>query len=244
MASKRNNLTAGALGGLLGLVLLWWMLPTLDGLIGVLEWTRTAGPKGYATYALIYFVATLLVAPASFLQGSAGFLFGPLWGWLIASLLSTAFGTVNFLLARTVLRKWVEARVARDERFESINTAIGDGGVYLVALLRVPPVSPYNVVCYVLGLTQVSLSRYVLGTWLGSLVPVTLYCYLGSTVGSLTELMEGGGATDAGWVQGLGLVTTLIATAGVARYANIALKKALATPEGPAAGAEPASGTD
>jgi len=241
-SSKRNKRAAGGLGLVVGLALLWWLSPTLESLIGLLEWIRTAGPKGYAAYALVYFVATLLMAPASFLQGSAGFLFGPVWGWIAASVMSTAFGTVNFLLARTVLRKWVEAKVGRNERFEAIDRAIGDGGIYLVVLLRIPPVSPYNVMNYMLGLTQVPLRKYVIGSWIGSVVPVTLYSYAGSTVGSVAELLDGG-ASDAGWVQGVGLVATIVATAGVTWYAQAALKTALAS-HAPPEGAEPASGTD
>ena len=244
MASTRNKRAAAAIGGVVGLVLLWWLSPTLDSLIGLLEWSRSAGPKGYAAYVLVYFVATLLMAPASFLQGSAGFLFGPVWGLLAASVMSTAFGTVSFLLARTVLRKWVESKVARDERFEAIDAAIGDGGIYLVGLLRVPPVSPYNVVNYMLGLTQVSLPRYVVGSWLGSIVPITMYTYLGSTVGTVAELMDGS-ASSASWVQWFGLATTLVATAGISRYAQLALKKALdASTPAQAPGARRASGTD
>ncbi len=242
MRSKRNKRAAAALGLVVGFVLLWQFGPSLDSLIALLNWVQDAGPRGYVAFAGVYLAATLLMAPASFLQGSAGFLFGPVWGWLAASAMSTGCGTVSFLLARTVLRKWVESKVVRDERFEAVDGAIGDGGAYLVALLRVSPVSPYNVVNYMLGLTQVSLGRYVLGTWLGSIIPVALYVYVGSTVGSIADLVDGS-ATEAHWVQWVGLVTTLIATIGVTRMARTALKNALATPA-PAPDAEPASGID
>jgi uncharacterized membrane protein YdjX (TVP38/TMEM64 family) len=225
-SSKRNKRAASAALLCVGVAVLWWFSPSMETLIGLLERTRSTGPRGYVVYAGLYLVATLLMGPASILQGSAGFLFGPLWGWVVAALLSNGFGAVNFLLARTVLRKWVASRIAHDTRFASIDAAIGDGGASLVALLRVSPVSPYNVVCYTLGLTQVSLGRYALGTFVGSLVPVTLYTYLGSTVGSVAELVDGN-ASSASWVQWVGLVATLIATAGVTRYAQIALKRAL-----------------
>jgi len=226
-SSKRNKRAAAAAVVAVGLSLLWWFSPSLETLIELLEWIRNAGPRGYLAYGIVYLIATLLMGPASILQGSAGFLFGPMWGWLLASLLSTVFGTLNFLLARTVLRKWIANRVAGDARFSAIDGAIGDGGAGLVALLRVSPISPYNVVCYMLGLTNVSLGRYVFGTWVGSIVPVTLYTYLGSTVGSFAELLDGN-ASSANWVQWVGLVATLVATAGVTRYAQIALKRALA----------------
>ena len=225
-STNRNKRAATAALLCLGAAVLWWVSPSMETLIGLLERTRSTGPSGYVAYVAVYLVATLLMGPASLLQGSAGFLFGPLWGWGVAAVLSNLFAAISFLLARTVLRKWVAARIAHDPRFAAIDTAIGEGGSSLVALLRVSPVSPFNVVSYTLGLTQVSLGRFVLGTFMGSLVPVTLYTYLGSTVGSVAELIDGN-ASSASWVQWVGLVATLIATAGVTRYAQIALKRAL-----------------
>jgi len=225
-SSQRNKRVMAAAGVALALGFLWWFSPSLETLVELLERIRNAGPKGLVAYAAVYLAATLMMGPASLLQGSAGFLFGPLWGWLVASVLSTGFGLVNFLLARTVLRKWVAAKVASDPRFAAIDAAIGDGGAGLVILLRVSPISPYNVVCYMLGLTNVSVGRYVLGSWVGSIVPVTLYSYIGSTVGSFTELLDGS-ASSASWVQWVGLAATVVATAGVTRYAQIALKRAL-----------------
>lgn len=216
-----------ALAVLVGLGVVALATSQIDQLIALLEWVRTAGPKGWLAFAVVYLFASLLMAPASFLQGSAGFLLGPIWGFVAASLMSVGSGMISFILARTVLRDVVAARVQRDPSFHAIDGAIGDGGAYLVGLLRLSPLSPFNVMNYALGLTKVTPLQYLAGTWLGSIPAVLLYSYVGSTVSSLTELAEGGAARDF-TPQLVILGCTLVATVLVARYAQQALKRALA----------------
>jgi uncharacterized membrane protein YdjX (TVP38/TMEM64 family) len=44
---------------------------------------------------------------------------------------------------------------------------------------------------YVFGLTDVSLGRYVLATWLGRLPETLMLAYLGSTAKSITDVVAG-----------------------------------------------------
>jgi len=209
----------------------WWQVgPSIEELARWLTWMRDSGPAGLAAFVVFYAVATWLMAPASWLQGTAGFLLGPVGGFLAASLLSTSFGTGSFLLAKTALRGPLLKRF-EGPRLRAIDLAVGEGGLGLVALLRLSPISPYNVVNYLLGLTGVRLRDYVLGTWLGSMVPVALYTYVGSTVGELSMLLAGE-ADAPSWVQWVGLALTVVVTMGVTRFAKTTLNDALARAEG------------
>jgi len=211
--------------------LAWWQVgPSIETVATWLTWMRDGGPAGLVVFVLFYAVATWLMAPASWLQGSAGFLLGPLGGFVTASLLSTVFGTVSFLLTRTRLRS-VLLRRFEGPRLRAVDLAVGEGGLGLVVLLRLSPLSPYNVVNYLLGLTGVRLRDYVLGTWLGSLVPVALYSYVGSSVSELSRLLAGE-ADAPSWVQWVGLGLTVIVTMGVARFAKTTLNEAIAKAEG------------
>ncbi len=198
----------------------------IDRMIDLLDRVRDAGPAGWLAFAGVYLVATVCAAPASFLQGAAGFLLGPLWGFAAASAASVACSAVNFLLARTVLRRAVTGWMARDPSFRAVDAAIGDGGAYLVGLLRLSPLSPFNVISYALGLTRVSLPSYLLGTWVGSVPAVLLYSYIGSTVRELGDLLDGRSLSSAG-PQAVILGCTAAATVLVARFARRALSEAL-----------------
>lgn len=218
----------------------WLPLVALVFLVGLWAWAspgaaildavdriRDAGALGVVAFATVYLLASLLLLPASWVQGAAGFLYGPLLGIPLASLLSTVSAVGAFFLARTWLRGPVERRWASDVRFRAIDGAVEDGGARLVALLRVSPISPFNIVSYLLGATRVRPRAYALGTWAGGLFPVLLYGWIGSTLEDLAELLDGRAAAQAGHLELVGLFVTLVATLLVTRQARRVLHAAL-----------------
>ena len=63
-----------------------------DRIAGWLQWMEAQGPVGHLYFALFYVACTLVMVPASILEASAGFLYGPLWGIVIASALGAPRG--------------------------------------------------------------------------------------------------------------------------------------------------------
>ncbi len=133
----------------------------------LVEGVRGAGALGLLVYALAYVAAALLLLPGSLLTLGAGLAYGPLYGTMLVSPVSVAAASAAFLLGRTAARPWVQKRVEADPRFAAIDAAIGRHGFKIVALLRLSPVLPFNLLNYALGLTRVGLSDYVLGSFLG-----------------------------------------------------------------------------
>ena len=216
-----------ALAVLAVLAFTWWLEPSPARLIVVAEWLAGLGPVGIVAFTVLFFGWALLALPASWPQMIAGFLFGPLMGFLFASVAGTAAATLSFSLSRTRLRKTIESRVKGSARFRAIDSAIEEGGGQLVAILRLSPLSPFNIVSYVLGLTKVPTGPFIVGTSLGAIPPVALFTYLGSQVRDLTILVDGAPPTEQGWVQAVVLVTTVVATVLVTRFAQVALRRHL-----------------
>lgn len=191
-------------------------------------WVRSAGVFGVAVFAVVYIAAAVFMLPGSVLTLMAGFAFGPVWGTLLVSPVSVLAAALAFTLGRTVARERVAARAAGDARFAAIDRAIGDQGFRVVALLRLSPVLPFNLLNYALGLTRVSLRDYVLASWIGMLPGTILYVYLGSVA---TNLGGGAPSDDADtarvalyWV---GLLATVLATVVITRAARRALAQTL-----------------
>lgn len=228
--------------GLLGAaVAAFALLPVGRWLLGLVEWIRGAGGAGVGVFAIAYVAATALLLPGSLLTLGAGFAYGPVVGTLLVSPISVLAATVSFLIARFVAREWVSRKIARDPRFAAIDAAVGDKGFQIVALLRLSPVLPFNLLNYALGLTHVRLRDYVLGSWLGMLPATALYVYLGSLVTSAGELTSGSGSDAGPWARALywgGLGATLLVTVVVARVARRALGAALSR-SAPAAASPP-----
>jgi uncharacterized membrane protein YdjX (TVP38/TMEM64 family) len=201
------------------------MIGHVEDLARLLQWLRSIGPLGHVLFAAFYLLGTLAMLPASFLEGGAGFVYGPLLGIPIAIALGTACSTVSFLLGRTLLRGAVERRIARNPRLVAIDRAIDADGRRLVFLLRLSPLAPFNALSLVMGATSVPLRDYVLGTVVGHLFPVTVFTWTGSTVASAFDLVQG--SPPPVWVTATGLALTLVATVGVSRFAKRALDAAL-----------------
>jgi len=236
-ASRRHLLLVAALAGL---VIAVTLLPVASWLIATVEWVRSAGALGVVAFSVIYIAAAVLLLPASVLTLGAGFVYGPIWGTLLVSPVSVAAAVVAFAAARTALRGWVTRRFARGPRFAALDRAIADDGFKIVALLRLSPVFPYNMLNYLCGVTRIDAKRYALASWLGMLPGTLLYVYLGSVATNAAELAAGGSGPASPWQRAfywLGLAATLAVTIAITRLARRALRKSLAdtAPSGTAA---------
>lgn len=202
-----------------------------DGL-GQIERLRDAGWAGLPIYLAIYAFMTWIMGPASWLHGSAGFLYGILPGMAIAWTASMAFGFVSFEGARgrlrEPLRRWLESRMGK-ARLDALDHVVDEKGVFAVILLRLSPLAPFNVVNAVLGLTSVDRRTYLVGTGIGALSPVTVYGLLGASVSDLANLTEAGRSSPA--ATAAMICTTLVASVGLAWFAKRALEAVEAEPE-------------
>ena len=191
----------------------------------MLEWAREAGPAGQLVMVGAYIVCVVAMLPSFPLTIAAGAIWGTLHGALLVLPVATAGCTLAFVCGRYLFRGVVEARVSKDARFAAVDRATRDQGLLLVTLMRLSPMFPYNVLNYSLGITQVSLGAYVLGSALG-MVPVTfMWAHIGATAGELTASSQGAAADDPGVmaVRVLSVLATIAVMVLVTRIGRRAL---------------------
>jgi uncharacterized membrane protein YdjX (TVP38/TMEM64 family)/rhodanese-related sulfurtransferase len=128
-------------------------------------------------FILIYAVATVLFFSGAILGLAGGALFGPVWGtaWNLAG--ATLGATVAFLLARTFTGEWVTRSVGG--RLRHLVDGVTAEGWRFVALMRLVPLVPFNLLNYALGLTGISLPVYVLTSAICMLPGAIAYTWLG-----------------------------------------------------------------
>ena len=206
------------------------VLPVKDYLAGLLQRIESVGPWGPVLLAGIYAVACVLFVPGSILTLGAGFLFGVVRGTIAVSAGSVLGATAAFLVGRTLVRGWIEKRIAGYPRFRAIDRAVGMEGFKIVLLVRLSPVFPFNLLNYAFGLTNVRLWQYVLASWVGMLPATLMYVYLGSALKSLADVAAGSpkGGTPQTVFFVVGLVMSIVATVVVTRVARRALSEAVA----------------
>ncbi len=211
------------------MVTLAWFLPVRDWTIALAERIRGAGATGVFIFIAVYVVAEVALVPGSLLTMAAGFAYGPIAGLFVASPASVLAATTAFLLGRTVLRGWIQKKIARSPKTRALDRAIGKNSFKLILLLRLSPLVPFNLLNYVLGLSDVPLGRYVAASFIGMLPGTWLYLYLGSLATTAAELSN---ASREGRVQRIvltvaGLVATVLAIVFITRAAKRALEEEL-----------------
>jgi len=177
---------------------------------------RDLGPLGWLILVLAQVgVAMAGIVPASLLGVAAGATYGIALGFVLSAAGTLIGGWLAFLLARSLLRDWIVARIARWPTGPRLDEAIGRDGWRLVCLLRVSPVMPFAVTSYALGLTGISLPAYLLGTL------AALPALLGFVaIGALARLSLNGPSGAAGLLRvsllllGVGATLLLILRVG------------------------------
>jgi uncharacterized membrane protein YdjX (TVP38/TMEM64 family) len=206
-----------------------WLLPVRDWLLRLPEIMRAAGWRGVALFFVVYAVSAVALLPGSLLTLAAGFAYGPFIGLLVVSPASVVGATLAFLMGRTLLRGWVERKLADAPKVRALDRALERQSFRLILLLRLSPLLPFNLLNYALSLSKVRLRDYVLASFIGMLPVTFLYVYLGSlatTAAALTQAAE----TRSPWktvMYMVGLAATIVAVYAATRAAQKALNEEL-----------------
>ncbi len=209
-----------------------FFLPTPHHLKRVLEWIQGLGAWGLLLLVAFDVIICLLFLPGSALTLAAGFLYGMVWGTLATSLGATLGAAAAFLVARWMVRGWIEHRLATHPKFRAVDRAIGQQGFQVVLLTRLCSLFPFDLTSYLFGLTGVPLGRYVLATWLGRLPETLVWAYVGSLAKSLSDLAAGKVKVgiEAEILLGLGLAAMIAVAVVIAHLARQALRDAVDNP--------------
>src|SRR5437773_9908349 len=165
---------------LIALFLAMQFLPVHEWLRSFNDWVTRMGVVVIFIFFGVYAVATVLLAPGSILTIGAGFAFGLSKGFLAVSAGSTLGAALAFLVARSIARDRIEAMAKGNDRFQRIDSAIGEQGAKIIFLLRLSPVIPFNLSNYLYGLTGVKFWPYVFASWIGMMPATFLYVFIGT----------------------------------------------------------------
>ena len=118
---------------------------------GAIEtWLRSFGAWAPAGFVLLYAAGTVLFFSGALLSLTGGALFGPVWGTVWNLLGATLGATLAFLIARGLGADWVARRLGG--RLQRLVDGVAEEGWRFVALMRLVPLVPFNLLNYALGL--------------------------------------------------------------------------------------------
>nr|WP_268914084.1 TVP38/TMEM64 family protein [Corynebacterium uropygiale] len=150
--------------------------------LGVLrEYSRRLGPAFPLAFWCFYVLITQFPVPRTVLTLSAGILFGPVQGILLALSATTVSGAISLLIVRSLLGEWMAPRLTHPA-VASINRRLRERGWLAVTSLRMIAGVPFSLLNYVAALTAVPVLSFTLATFIGSAPGTILVVVLGDTL--------------------------------------------------------------
>ena len=130
------------------------------------DWARSVGPLAPLVFVVAHALATTTpVVPRTAFTLSAGLIFGPWWGLLLALTGSTASAVLGFLIARRLGHR-VVARLGAG-RVRRLEARLSRRGLLTVTSTRLVPAIPFAPLNYTLGVTSVAPGAFLVGTVVG-----------------------------------------------------------------------------
>jgi uncharacterized membrane protein YdjX (TVP38/TMEM64 family) len=162
----------------------------MDWLAPVVLKLQDLGPWAPLLFVLLYVGAAVVLAPAFFLTLAAGAMFGVWRGSALVFLAASLGASAVYALAHPLAASGWMARVTRDPRVAAVRNAVVGEGVWVMFLLRLSPLVPYNVLNYALALSGVRYSHFVIALF-GMIPAIVMYTYYGKVVGDVAALAAG-----------------------------------------------------
>lgn len=173
------------------------------------DWIHGLGAWGPFVFAILYAGAVVAAVPGSALTVAAGALFGSVLGVIVVINAATVGASLAFLIARYFARDAVVRSLAANEKFRKLDRLTEEHGAIIVAITRLVPLFPFNLLNYGFGLTGVPFWTYVGWSWL-CMLPGTILYVVGAD--AFTKALTQG---QVSWplvavFAGVGLILTLL----------------------------------
>lgn len=212
---------------LVGAIVLFRTLPLAAWLSNVEGWVEAHPVAGPLAYVLATIASVVALTPGWIPMTLAGLLFGFLPGMAYALVATTIGSGLALVVGRTLARRWVERRIAGNERMLALDDALEDQAFTIIVLTRLALVIPFNMLNYAYGLTRVRTSVFVMATAVGMVPIVGIYAYLGSVARDISAVIAGEAKmdVDAAWIAGIAVVVIAIVIVVVRRAVRRALDR-------------------
>lgn len=129
-------------------------------------------------FIALFITATLLLIPGAAMAILAGGIFGFSYGLLLSVIGSSLGALTAFMVGRYLAADWVNARMGGKAR--QLTTKVANMGWRIVAIVRLTPFMPFDVINFALGTTKISAFQYTIATIVFMLPGMVFYNFLGS----------------------------------------------------------------
>ncbi len=143
------------------------------------DWLCSLGHWAIPVFLATHILATAVGVPGTLLVVVGGAKFGLWWGSLWSLIGSTLGAIAAFWIARYLLQDWFRDRFAHHRVYHHLEQLMDTHCFNCVLAVRFAPLSPFNLINFLFGLTSVPAPAYALGTLIGIAPGTVAYTWLG-----------------------------------------------------------------
>lgn len=128
-------------------------------------------------YIILFALVPLTLFPDAVLAIAGGMIFGVKYGFLLTLIGAGCGAGISFCISRFFGRSLVK-KLSKD-KLQSIEKYLEKDGFFVVILLRLVPLIPFDIISYGAGLSSIKFSHFTLATLIGIIPGVYVYTNLG-----------------------------------------------------------------
>lgn len=219
--TRSLTIALGALVLLMALAGLWQWLAMHDVLTveRVRQWVAGApqwrdSSWAFAAVSTIYVAALLVMFPLSILVAVTGLMFGPVWGFVYATLGTLCSSMVSYAVGRRLGREALLDYGGR--HLNGLSRYLSGRGVRAMVIVNLLPLAPFTLTNMMAGAFHLRFRDYMIGSTLGIVPGLAGVTLLGSQLGALASAS---GYDEVLWALG-GLAVGAILLYALHRYAK------------------------
>ena len=143
----------------------------------VKNYVHSFGSWAPIVYIILFTLVPLTLFPDSILAIAGGMCFGLVGGYFLTLIGALCGGTLSFYLARKFGQGFIKKLVKKD--MTRLEDAMTKRGFFIVFLLRLIPLFPFDVISYCAGFAGVKFKDFMLATILGTIPGIFVFVNVG-----------------------------------------------------------------
>lgn len=138
-------------------------------------------------YCAIYLVAVFIPYAGTTMTIVGGLLFPPLFGTALVITISSLGSVLPFLVSKKFGRKYIKAKIEKTKYKKYLDHTDKNSFMY-VLYMRLLPLIPYELQNYIIGFVDISITKFIIVTFIGLLPGTFTLIYLGHTISDVQPI--------------------------------------------------------
>lgn len=146
--------------------------------IDIQNYVTSFGDLAPIIYIIMFALVPLTLFPDSILAIGGGLIFGLTKGYIYTVIGALIGATLSFYISRKLGRDFVKK--LSKEKLDDVESMIDYNGFFIVLMLRLIPLFPFDIISYGAGLTSVKYKDFIVATFLGTIPGILVFTNIGA----------------------------------------------------------------